>query len=129
MYKACRGRLSSVSGTGKELVGLEHILPQQIKFTLVFIYLFLAVPGLCCSARTFSRCGKRGPLSRCYTRVSHCVGFRCCRAQALEHMGSVVVAHGLVASRHVDLPRPGIKPVSRAFLGGLLTTEQSGKKK
>ena len=95
MYKACGGRLSSVSGTGKELVGLEHVLSQQIKLTLVFLYLFLAVPVLCCSARTFSSCGKQGPLSSCDTRVSHCDGFSCCRAQALEHMGSVVVVHVL----------------------------------
>ena len=52
MYKACGGRLSSVSGTGKELVGLEHVLSQQIKLTLVFIIyfwlcqVFVALQGL-----------------------------------------------------------------------------------
>ena len=119
MYKACGGRLSSVSGTGKELVGLEHVLSQQIKLTLVFLYLFLAVPVLCCSARTFSSCGKQGPLSSCDTRVSHCDGFSCCRAQALEHMGSVVVADRLSCSAAcgISVPGLGIEPVSPALAG------------
>ena len=47
MYKACRGRLSSVSGTGKELVGLA----QQNLFQYLFIdfwlcQVFVALQGL-----------------------------------------------------------------------------------
>ena len=44
----------------------------------LFIYLFLAVLGLRCGART-----------------SQCGGFSCCRARALGARASVVVAHGL----------------------------------
>ena len=43
-----------------------------------FIYLVLAVLGLCCCAR-----------------ASHCSGFSCCGAQALGTRASVVVAHRL----------------------------------
>ena len=34
---------------------------------------------------------------------------------------------GLVASRHWDLPGPGIKPVSAALAGRFFTTEPPGK--
>ena len=34
---------------------------------------------------------------------------------------------GLVAPRHVDLPRPGIEPKCPALAGGFLTTVPPGK--
>ena len=46
----------------------------------VFIYLFLAVLGLR-RCRLFSSCSEQGILSR----ASHCGGFSCCRARALEY--------------------------------------------
>ena len=60
-----------------------------------FIYLFLAVLGLCCCAGAFSSCGKQGATLRCGVQASHCGGFSCCRARALGAWASVVVAHGL----------------------------------
>ena len=48
---------------------------------IYLIYLFLAVLGLCCSAR-----------------ASHCGGFSRCRARALGARAPVVVAHGLSCS-------------------------------
>ena len=45
---------------------------------ILFIYLFLAVLGLCCGAW-----------------ASHCGGFSCCGARALGGRASVVVACGL----------------------------------
>ena len=46
-----------------------------------FIYLFLAMLGLrCCAGFSLS------------TQASHCSGFSCYRARALEHAGSEVVA-------------------------------------
>ena len=44
----------------------RHFLKMNI-----FIYLFLAVLGLCCCAQAFSSCG---------VRASHCGGFSCWRA-------------------------------------------------
>ena len=53
---------------------------------IYFIYLFLAVLGLCCSTWASSSCS---------ARASHCSGFYCCRARALGARASVVVARGL----------------------------------
>ena len=62
-------------------------------FKYLFIYLFLAAPGLHCCAPAFSNCGERGPLFVAW--ASHCSGFSCCGAQALGTQASVVVACGL----------------------------------
>ena len=41
-------------------------------------------------------CSRRaGALSSLGAQASYCSGFSCCRAQALGHVGSVVVARGL----------------------------------
>ena len=43
---------------------------------------------------------------------------------------TVVVVHGLICSGaplHVDLPGPGIEPLSPALAGSFLTTEPPGK--
>ena len=45
--------------------------------------------GLCCCSRAFSSCG---------VWASHWDGFFCCGTQALEHVDSAVVAHGLTCS-------------------------------
>ena len=57
-------------------------------FILKF-YLFLASLVLHCCMQTFSSCSEW---------VSHCGGFSCCRAWAVEHMDSAVVAQGLSCS-------------------------------
>ena len=41
-------------------------------------YLFLAVLGLRCCLRTFSRFGEWGLLSSCNAQAIHCNGFSCC---------------------------------------------------
>ena len=48
-------------------------------------------------------------------------GFLCCRAQAPGHMGSVVVAHGLMESS-----RPGVKPLFPVSAGRFLSTVPPG---
>ena len=52
--------------------------PGHGKFFCLFIYLFLAVLGLCCGVQ-----------------ASHCGGFSCCGAWALGTRASVVVVPGL----------------------------------
>ena len=54
------------------------------------IYLFSAVLGLRCYVQLFSRRGEQGLLSSHGVRASHCNGFSCCGAPALECKGSVV---------------------------------------
>ena len=56
-------------------------------FFFNFVYVFLAVLGLCCCMWAFSNCSKQGPLSGCGVRASHCSGFSWCRAQAPECEG------------------------------------------
>ena len=65
-------------------------------FSPIFIYLLLlAVVGLHCYMQAFSSCSDQGLYSSCSAWASHCSGFSCWRARALECMGSLVVAHGL----------------------------------
>ena len=52
--------------------------------TLIFVYLFLAVLGLCC-CMGFSLVVARGGYSSFGARTSHCSGFSCSGGWALEH--------------------------------------------
>ena len=62
-------------------------------------------------------------------RASHCSGFSCCRARALEcGLRSCGTGAQLLHSTW-DLPGPGIKPVSPALTGRLLSTVPQGKSK
>ena len=56
-----------------------------------FIYLFMAVLGLCCCEDSLPSCGAQGLLSSCRVQASHCGGFSCCRSLTLGHAGSAVV--------------------------------------
>ena len=47
----------------------------------IFYWVFLAVHGL------FSSCGEQQLLSSCGAQASHCGGFSCWGARALEHSG------------------------------------------
>ena len=62
-------------------------------WTILKNYLVLAELGFCCCMWTFSSCleqgllsscGEQGLLPGCGAWVSHCGGFSCCRAQALD---------------------------------------------
>ena len=51
-----------------------------------------------------------------------------CRASDLEHLGSVVVVHGLSLPCGLwDFPEPGIEPLSPALAGEFLITDPPGK--
>ena len=93
----------------------------------------MAALGFHCCMQAFSSHG---------AWASHCDGFSCCGAQALGVWASVVVEHGLsscglralerrlsscgaralLLRGRLDLPGPGIEPVSPALAGGFLTT-------
>ena len=63
---------------------------------MYFIYLFLAVLGLCCCARALSSCGEQGPLFAAVRRLLIAVrDFSCCGARVLGTWASAVVARGL----------------------------------
>ena len=88
----------------------------------------MGVLGLHCLSRTFSSCVEWGATVHCGVKVSHCGGFSCCGAQALEHMGSVSVMHGLSCPAACGiLKRPGIQLMSSALAGGFSTAGPLGK--
>ena len=87
--------------------------------TFGFIYLFMAVLGLCFCARAFSSCGKRGPLIIAASLVAE----HRLQTRRLSNCGSrAQLLHGMW-----DLPRPGLEPVSRALAGRFATTAPLGK--
>ena len=51
----------------------------------------MAALGLHCCVRAFSSCGEPGATHRCGAWASHCGGFSCCGAWALDAWASVVV--------------------------------------
>ena len=61
----------------------------------LFMYLFLTMLGLYCCPWAFSSCSKHRLLSSWGAWASRCSDFSCCGSQDQEHVGSVVVAHGL----------------------------------
>ena len=64
-------------------------LPVVIFFK-IYMYTYIVIFGCAGSLLLlglFSRYEKRGLLSSCGVRASHCSGFSCCRAQALGHAG------------------------------------------
>ena len=90
-------------------------------FSILFIYLYLAVLGLHCFAQAFSNCSE---------------WLLCCKAQALgaqvqqlQHVGSVDATCRLscLAACGIFPDQGWIEPVSLALTGGLLFTALPGK--
>ena len=116
---------------------LEHI--YFYIYINLFIYLFLAELGLCCRARAFSSCGKRGLLfievCGLLTAVVSLVaehglqarGLSSCGLRALERRLSSCGARTQLLRDTWDLPGPGLEPVSPALAGRFLTTAPPGK--
>ena len=75
----------------------------------------------------FSLVAASGATLRCGARASHCGGLSFCGTQIIEP-GSVVVAHGPSCIHGMlNLPGPGVEPVSPALAGGFLSTAPPGK--
>ena len=67
--------------------------------------------SLCCCAQAFSSCSEWGLLFSCGVQASHCGGFSCCRAHALDTWASVVVAQALSCSSACGIfPDQGSNP-------------------
>ena len=70
-----------------------------LKYLYPFIYLFLlAVLGIHCCALAFSSCSKKGLLSTCGARASHCGGFSYCKHGLWGAWASAIVVHRLSCS-------------------------------
>ena len=120
---------------------LSHLLPNHCfilpffsffflnKF-IYFIYLFLAVLGLCCCARALPSRGERGPpLVAVRGPLTAAVGSpppaaeHRLQTRRLSSCGSwAQPLRGMW-----DLPRPGLEPVSPALACGFSTTAPPGK--
>ena len=97
------------------------------KLIYLFIYLFLAALGLRFCVRSFSSCGKRGPLFIAVrgplTIVASLVAEHRLQTRRLSSCGSrAQLPRGMW-----DLPRPGLEPVSPALAGRFSTTVPPGK--
>ena len=120
---------------------LKSPLPLPSPSTvLCFLYLWLFFTLSACSFILGSSLLPAVGATLCRgAQLSHCSGLLRCGAQVpgaqasavvasgLQSVGSAVMAHGLQLL-HVtwNLPRPGIKPVSPALAGGLLSTASLG---
>ena len=85
------------------------MLGGLLSYMVIFFYLFiLASVGLCCCTWAFSSCGEQGLIFTAVAQASHCRGFPCCGALALDTGASIIASHGLsswgsglVAQQHV----------------------------
>ena len=105
--------------------------PRFLKnlFIYLFIYLFMAVLGLCFCARAFSSCGKRGPLL-----IAVCGPLTIAASLVAEHRLQTCRLSNCGSRAQLlcgmwDLPRPGLEPVSPALAGRFSTTAPPGKPK
>ena len=114
----------------------------RIIFLIIFIFIFYFTVSTLLHAGFLSLWQVGSTLQR---NVQACCGFSCCRAQALECVGSVVAALGLSrcnsrAPEHVlssfgawlsrgmwNRPRLGVESMSPALVGGFLKTGLPGK--
>ena len=90
--------------------------------SIYFIYLFLAVLGLCCCVG-FPRVVASGAYSGCSVQASRCDGFSHCRTELLGMWPSVVAAPGLYSAGIIV----GVHGLSCSLvLGSSRTRDQTG---
>ena len=116
-YIFVRAQIFSIplSNTSVSFDFYKNVFSVQFFFHkfIYFIYLFLAVLGLCCCARAFLQLRRVGATLRCGARAPYCSGFSCYRAWSLGTRALVVAAlrlsscsaWGLVALQHVGSSR------------------------
>ena len=111
-------------------------------YTLKKMFIYYLFLGFCCCMLAFSSFGEQGLLSSCGAWASHYGGLSCSGTQAPGYVSFSSFSHLTPAPEHSlgscgaqaqlprnmwNLPRPGIEPMSPAFLGRLLTTGAAGK--
>ena len=112
--------------------GLHCLAPPYpllffIYLFLKFIYLFMAALGLRCCAQAFLQLWRAGATLRCGVQASHCGGFSCSGARALECRLSSRGTRAQLLRGMWNLPGPGLEPVSPALADGFSTTAPPGK--
>ena len=98
---------------------IEQVLISCLFFFNLFILfiLFLAALGLCCCARAFLQLRQAWATLCCSSRASHCGGFSCCGARALEPRLSSCGARAQLLHGMWDLPGLGLEPVRVPCIG------------
>ena len=108
--------------------GSDHLVENFFFFlSIVFIYLFMAVLGLCSCARAFSTCGKRGPLFIAARRPLTIAASLVAEPRLQTRRPSNCGSRAQLLRGTWDLPRPGLEPVSPALAGRFSTTAPPGK--
>ena len=95
-------------------------------FILLFIFIFGCVGSSLLHAGFLQLQRGRATLC-CDVRASHCGGFCCCGARALERRLSSCSTQAQLLYGMWDLPGPGLEPVSPVLAGGFPTTAPPGK--
>ena len=109
------------------MIHLVNFHAERSIFFKIFIYLFLAVLGLCFCARAFSSCGKRGPLFIAVHRPLTIVASLVAEPRLQTHRLSSCGSRAQLLRGMWDLPRPGLEPASPALAGRFSTTVPPGK--
>ena len=112
---------------------LSSSVHTTVRVIFFKFYLFLAVLGfLCCMGFSLVAVSRGYPMvtvPRFLTAVASPLehrGFQLLRLKGSGAQGRLWCS-GLVAMRHVDLPRSGIKPTSPTLADGFFITEPAGK--
>ena len=92
-----------------------------------YLFIFLAVLGLCFCARASSSCGKRGPLFIAVRGPLTIVASLVAEHRLQTHRLSSCGSRAQLLCDMWDLPRPGFEPVSPALAGRFSTTAPPGK--
>ena len=93
----------------------------------IYLYLFLAVLGLCYCARAFSSCDERGPLFIAVHGPLTAAASPVAEHRLQMHRLSSCGSRAQLLRSMLDLPRPGLEPVSPALAGRFSTTAPPGK--
>ena len=100
---------------------------SELYYLFIYLFIYLAVLGLCFCARAFSSCGERGPLFIAVrgpvTVAASFVAEHRLQTRRLSSCGS----RAPLLCGMWDLPRPGLEPVSPALAGRFSTTAPPGK--
>ena len=102
----------------------EHYVHNLFFFFFYLFYLFIfGCVGSLLLCTGFLQLQRAGATTlRWGARASHCGGFSCCRARALECRLSSCGTRAQLLHGMQDLPGPGLEPVSPALAGGFITT-------
>ena len=122
-----RGMCQSKGRCSFKIQILRPWVEHRDPYNVLFIYL-LDSAGCLLLCGLFPSCREQERHSNCSAWASHCGGFSCFGAQALQRSGFSSCGAQVYLPRSMwDLPGLGIEPMSPALAGGFFTTEPARK--